>query len=230
MFNYPLWHLALVAGAGFPGLGVSSHCTKPPLLCGIPPFDYQNLSQSRTESAVSMIAIEIRAEQRPPFDLGTLPRGVVVSQPVVIRERVRIYQLQQSVLRIDHCSLSRFALTLHEDGSWTLNFQADQNPQMIGQPLNAITAPGAAALDIGGKQTTHLKRNEFNVRVRCYGAFPINQLLTDAPGKPVLFEIRPQPFWVQRGQPYSFWERHPDPLVARYFDLIDRVEVEFFYR
>jgi hypothetical protein len=37
-------------------------------------------------------------------------------------------------------------------------------------------------------------------------------------------------FWVQRGNPYDFWARQPLPDVGRYFDLVDRVEVEFSYR
>ncbi len=48
-------------------------------------------------------------------------------------------------------------------------------------------------------------------------------------GKPVLFELGPDRFWVQRGQPKDLWLRGTDKAVKRYFDLIDRVEIEFYY-
>jgi hypothetical protein len=67
--------------------------------------------------------------------------------------------------------------------------------------------------------------------VRCYGAFPLREEVPGlAPGKPVLFELPPASFWVQRGVPYDFWAKQPLPDVSQYFDLIDRVEVEFSYR
>jgi hypothetical protein len=77
-------------------------------------------------------------------------------------------------------------------------------------------------------ETNYLKRNQFYIRVRCYGNFALDE--KQAAGKPVLFEIVPAPFWVQRGQPYDFWTRQPQTLVRQYFDLIDRIEVEFYYR
>ena len=49
-------------------------------------------------------------------------------------------------------------------------------------------------------------------------------------GKPVLVELPTAMFWVQRGYPYDFFARQPQRDVAQYFDLIDRVEVEFSYR
>jgi hypothetical protein len=143
---------------------------------------------------------------------------------------MRYFQLDQSQVKIDHCSLSRFALVLHDNGEWTLSLRADQNPETEGQPRNEITAPGGALPD-DGKQTLQLRRNLFFVRIRCYAAFPLDvKLPKQGPGFPALIELCPEPFWVQRGRPYDLRVRRPQPDVNRFFDLIDRVEVDFYYR
>ena len=82
------------------------------------------------------------------------------------------------------------------------------------------------------KETEGLKRNQFFVKVRCYGNYSVADAQPAlAPPKPVLFELPTAVFWVQAAvTPYDFWARQPLPDVSRYFDLIDRVEVEFWYR
>jgi hypothetical protein len=211
-------------------LGVSYHVTCPPCACGLPTYDYQSLTTSRLVQAVSMPMVEIRLEQRTRFSPGLPPDGLTTAAPLVLRERVRYFQLEQSQLKVDHCSLPRFVLVLHEDGYWTLSLRADQNPETEGQPFNAVTAPGVPLSDTI-KQTTQLKRNLFSVRVLCHTGFPLDENLPQTgTGKPVLFEVRPEPFWVQRGQPRDVWIKQAQEDVSKYFDLIDRVQVEFSYR
>src|SRR5205823_3515617 len=97
---------------------------------------------------------------------------------------------------------------LHESGDWTLSFRADQNPWMTG-PDHAVSAsvvlPGAATALKGPvptlpKETNGFKRNQFFVKVRCYGNYPVRDAQPAlAPGKPVFFELPTAAFWVQRG-------------------------------
>ena len=47
---------------------------------------------------------------------------------------------------------------------------------------------------------------------------------------PHFFELPTAVFWVQRGYPFDFWAQQPLPAVSQFFDVIDRVEVEFSYR
>ena len=104
---------------------------------------------------------------------------------------------------------------------------------MVSTPVHLPGAVSALKAPIPnlGKETDSLKRNQFFVKVRCYGGYPVREALPAlAPGKPVLFELPTAIFWVQRGYPYDFWAKQPLRAVAQYFDLIDRVEVEFSYR
>jgi hypothetical protein len=69
------------------------------------------------------------------------------------------------------------------------------------------------------------------VKLRCYGHYQAEEASADkTTGKPVLFQLGPKQFWVQRGQPKDYWFRGNKDDVTRYFDLIDRVEIELFYR
>ncbi len=225
------WMLLLgaVGALGSLGAGVSYHKTRPGYLCGIPDYDYVHGNPKGPVSVFSLDAIPVM--RTPPSGDG-LPSGLV-------RERVKYFQLSQRVVTLDHCSLSRVVLVLHESGQWTLSMQADQNPWMTG-PNNEVTGPVQPGPSVSAvrspapeleKQTAGLKRNLFTVRVRCLGDYPVLESQPAlAPGKPVLVELAPDPFWVQRGCPFDFWKKESAPALSNYFDLIDRVEVEFSYR
>ena len=210
------------------GAGVTYHTTRPGCVCGLPCYDYVHGGASQPVSVFSLDAVPL---------VGTPPP--VGGTAAAAGERVKYFQLSQTTMQLDHCFLSRVVLVLSDTGEWTLSLRADQNPWMTG-PGNVSSTPvqlpgGATALrppipDLT-KETEGLKRNLFFLTVRCYGGYTVReQQPALAPGKPVLFRLQPAPFWVQRGQPYDFWDREATPDVARYFDQIDRVEVEFSYR
>jgi hypothetical protein len=188
---------------------------------------YGSISQAKSVFSLDPVALD-RTQPSAP--------GV---PPGIVRERVKFFQLSETKVQLDHCSLSGVVLTLHESGEWTLSLRADQNPWMTG-PDHQVSAPPQAAGATSavlpaspnlGKETDSLKRNQFFVKVRCYGGYAAREAQPAlAPGKPVLFELPTAQFWVQRGYPYDFWAKQPLRDVSRYFDLIDRVEVEFSYR
>jgi hypothetical protein len=197
---------------------VYRHQARPRVCCTLPERDYVRANPPTTLGlAVSSTAVLLRKPD------------LTVSAPATPGERVALFQLSQSALAVDHCSLSRVALLLRDDGSWALSFRADQNPVVpVAPPLPARTVAGSTALAL---QTLHIRRNQFFVRVRGYGAFLVAPPGLDlAPGRPVLFEIAVDPFWVQRGVPEFLTFRGSDPSVAYDFALIDRVEVELRYR
>jgi hypothetical protein len=198
-------------------------------LCGLECNEYVYGDIKGPSSVFSLDPVTI--SDRPPAGPGA-PRGLV-------RERIKFFQMSQSGVAIDHCSLSQMSLTLHESGFWTLSLRAHQNPWMTG-PLHEVSGPGQLIGAVNAWQgtaprlpmeTDSLKRNQFFVKVRCYTGYGVRDTLPAVgPGKPVLFELPTAIFWVQRGYPYDFWAKQPMPAVAQYFDLIDRVEVEFSYR
>ena len=80
-------------------------------------------------------------------------------------------------------------------------------------------------------QTGHLLRNQFIVKVRGYASYPIaTDPLKLAIGKPALVEFPLEPFWVERGKPYSGFATGTSDAVRRNFEFIERIEVEFTYR
>lgn len=265
--------------------------TRPPLECGIPLGDYQYGARSRSQTAVSKIAVLVKKstleteneiakilKENPPIktpekpDLPGVPLGAALNRPPVLsalyvepaghrdpfppgldfiphgeplplgiapyqgqlplqksyrhwksdREapaKISFYQLEQSSLKIDQCEISRVGLQLHDGGDWVLSLRADQNRRADDGTLPEFMPQ------------LHLKRNLFVVRIRGYGNF------TEAPlaaavrsGKPELLDLGPIKFWVENGQPRYLRVGETDSRIERFFESIDRVEVEFFYR
>ena len=169
-----------------------------------------------------------------PPDLGKVPPTTTVVSlvripPTPIPRQPQVYQLRETRLQVEHCFLSRVALAFQEDGTYQISFRADQNPQP-GNDTASPLRPGETVQTL--QQTTPLKRNLFIVKVRGYANFPDTtadrQNLSN--GKPVLLEFKPIEVWVQRGQPYSGFVSDRSESVKRYFEYIDRIEVEFTYR
>src|SRR5947199_159884 len=51
------------------------------------------------------------------------------------------------------------------------------------------------------------------------------------PGRLVLETIDLPPFWVQRGEPLTYFEKvPPSPDLRKYRNQIERVEIQFYYR
>src|SRR5262249_33729242 len=153
--------------------------TRPGTLPGLPVHDYvpyQGLEVSRPAALVSQSGVLI--EQVPGVANGaTLPGP-----------RARFYQLDQARLQLEHCFLSRVALTLHDNGDWILSLRADQNPWMTG-PRTVVSTPeqerGAVSalqppIADTGRQTSQLRRNLFIVAVRAYGAYPLKERQPEA--------------------------------------------------
>ena len=198
--------LIVLATAGAAWAGIRCYCTRPWCLTGIPSRDYQYRARSEPKMVLSSTAIFLQqrdGQQHPAKD-------------------IKLFQLKQPKVQIGHCSISRVALQLHRNGDWVMSLRADQNPRPEG------AEPEAATQD--GKFTLHLKRNQFVIKVRCYGAYSLDDERADTKtGKPVLLNLKTMKFWVQSGQPYAFWQKGHTCDLQEYFDLIDRVELEFYY-
>jgi len=115
------------------------------------------------------------------------------------------------------------SVLLHESGKWTVSLRANQNPLNVREPLDVTTSEPTRLV------TDHLQRNKFQVVARCYvnyGPGDGNELI----GKPMVIPLDVEPFWVHRQEPYQLFETHYHPHIQQYFELIDRVEIEFAYQ
>lgn len=203
---------------GLSGAGAKHYHSQARCLPGLPPRDYAYHDLSPSAIALSERAVALRAPVNPSL--------AVVGEAT---ERIRLYQfIEAPALRVDHCFVLRPSVTLSSTGTWVVSFRAVQNPIVTANdPFLPIIRD---EIREQVKQTSQILRNRFHVQVRGYAARP----LANGPGAttlsaPVLFEAHVTPFWVERGVPREIRVSYDSPDVARYFDLIDRVEVEFRY-
>jgi hypothetical protein len=194
--------LALVVATGVALAGVGRHRTRPRPSTGIPDREYQFRSRSQPKIVASNTQLPLVREERD----------------ILRRKTIRYYQLRQPKVEIDHCSISRVVLQLHDDGGWVVSLRADQNP---------VTEEGVQpATTEQGRYTAHIKRNRFHVEFRCLGVYQDEPQEGD-PNRPLLFNVELKPFWVQKGRPYALFERGDLGGDQQYFALVDRVELEF---
>jgi len=227
----------------------------PKQLCGIPPANYQPPQPKPVVAPVIAIST-VGVMLPPPLTTSTAAAATslrIPGTPVTRIPRVKYFQFMPTSLQIDHCSISRIALTILDDGHWRLSLQADQNPLVetatalttvmpsstTSSALHTMAKPALPTAPIRGlpsgvaKQTSFLKRNLFVIRLRGLGDF--GEVIATPPqpsklGKPVLFATPPIEFWVQNGVPYPLVVEAGLLDVQTFFDKVDRVEIEFSYR
>lgn len=230
---------ALTVGGVAIGGGVRRYHARPQERCGIPAADYQPPHPPpvvRPVVAVSKVGVLLAQPQPQPTTAADAAMSLQIPTTATAVARVKAYQFVPTSLAIDHCSISRMTLSIDDHGAWRFNFQADQNPQVT-LPAAAVAVPTTAQIrgmpDVRIKQTEHLKRNLFVVRLRGYGAYSEPLPTPPAPsnqGKPALVALPPVEFWVQRGVPYQGVFEGANANAATFFDQIDRFELEFSYR
>ena len=115
------------------------------------------------------------------------------------------------------------SVLLHKSGRWTVSLRANQNPLNSQQTLDVTTSEPTRLV------TDHLQRNKFQVVARCYVRYGPGDS-DDLTGKPMVIPLDVKPFWVYRQEPYQLFEADYHPQIQQYFELIDRVEIEFAYQ
>jgi hypothetical protein len=138
--------------------------------------------------------------------------------------------MQDGVLQIDHCAISRVAVLLDRKGRCRVSLQADQNTPATHAAQDEKARQ--AGISQGGSllQTSQFKRNEFHVVVRGYGVPPSGDPNQGTLGKPVVFRVEVCPFQVQRGESRDLVVQIDSADVREYFDQVNHVEVDFWYR
>ncbi len=194
---------------------------RPGTLPAIPDYAYTPDRPDRNVPPAVTVLSLVRVPVARIAGADPLPKGAHPAQ---------MYQLPVPWMQAGHCYLSRVAVMLHDDGTYQLSFRADQNPRpgpdSPAPPTEFAEGPRLT------QQTGQLKRNLFLVRVRGYAGG--GTVSGDRPGpnlgRPAVWELPVEPFWVQNGEPYPGFVSGRAEMVRRYFEYIDRVEVEFTYR
>jgi hypothetical protein len=192
---------------------------KPCFLPGIPQGTYSAVPANPHPTTTVVSLARVSAGRLTPLPPGPSPRPP------------QLYQLSQARLQVDHCFLTRVGVTLHADGAYQISFRADQNPEPSKDPASPLRQGERGQGDLWTLQTKQLLRNEFEVKVRGYaGTLQSSSPPNAAATKPAVIEFPVERFWVQRSQPYAGFVTGQREDVRKYFEYIDRVEVEFTYR
>jgi hypothetical protein len=202
----------------------SYHRTRPCVRCAIPDRDYQYQKFSQPQRSLSNVAVLIETPRIGTRNLGEGVSRAIVASEAAPQLRIKSFQfVKDPTLDIDHCSISQMSVLLHESGRWTVSLRANQNPLNVQPPLNVTTSQPIRLF------TDHLQRNKFHIVARCYvqhGPGDSDALI----GKPMVIPLYVKPFRVQRQEPYQVFEAEFHPHIQQYFELIDRVEIEFAYQ
>ncbi len=219
--------LALVLLAAATGVGLRRAVTRPAPLFGIPTRDYQFGERSALASMLSMPVVEV-------LRVNT-PRGA---------KRVKTFQFKDPQLRVDHCEISGVALQLFDDGTYVLSLRAAQNEgfvaagQSAGGPEVELAAEQTQVEEGVDRQLTrteapsgrHLLRNEFHLQLLLFGAYSQDEPPTVGVGKPVIVQLAPKPFFVERGRIENYYSTGCIHGVRRFFEMFERAELQFSYR
>jgi hypothetical protein len=200
--------------------------TRPSTSCALPNHDYQYREFSQPVRSVSAVGILVRE----PLPLGGLTEfereQLRRTGDVSVLRAVKAFQfVDHPRLQVDHCSISQITVNLYESGDWTLSLRADQNPIQLVPP--EIDRDVTTSEEVT-RFTDHIKRNLFKVQLRGY-ARTGGATAESAVGKPVVIPLEVASFWVQRQQPRWHVDTGNDAWIRQYFEIIDRVEIEFTY-
>ncbi len=228
MMKRPFGLLYFAAAAAVTVVAAGPHrgVTRPATSCSLPDHDYQYRDFSQPARSVSAVGILVR-DPLPTAGMTELDREQLrrTGDAVALRAVKAFQFVDRPRLQVDHCSISQITVNLSENGDWTISLRADQNPIQLVPP--AVDRDVTTSEEIS-KFTDFIKRNLFQVQLRCY-ARTGGSIAENAVGKPVVIPLEVAPFWVQRQQPRWYVDTGNDPWIRQYFDIIDHVEIEFTY-
>jgi len=177
--------------------------------CDIPPrYDYETRRLSLPDVRETIATLLLEQVKAPSNSY------LIANHP---QRQLRLWQVVDRPLQVNHCSLSNIAVWIDESGRWSVNLTAVQHP-FVGPDRQAM--PEARFL-----------RNEFHVKVHAYGMAKVETAnRATAVSQPEIFCMCLNPFWVDREQ--VMLHNDGGTLSAEQLQrlpLVDRLEVEFRY-
>ena len=131
--------------------------------------------------------------------------------------RNRVFPLREKTLSNDHCSVSKVVVTLSENGRWTVDMLARQDPSFVDEAERA--------------KFQLFEQNRFHLILRPMtaeaGLVPDG---VDAVSAPAVAIIRVKPFWIERGKSAQIREEGSDDRVAERFESIKVIAVDLQYQ
>lgn len=189
------------------------HTVKSKPICYLPIHDYKSMGNLPI------------GEQRALSGIG-LPLLPPVSDPNPKEKPIagKLFQMDREKLVINHCQVSKVALTLSESGDWSFSFDANQNKVLLGDKILIVQRPS-----LKPKQTSQLLRNEFHVKARGLGLPPSGLGPNSTLGNPSLWEIDLGKFQVENGEPGSRLHQGHNASLGKLVQATQQVEYFFTY-
>jgi len=179
--------------------------------CGLPAYRYPADHFSNPTDAASLRAITSRARLAD----DPVPGAMLDLERTSLR--LKSFQIRERFLRVDHCELSLITVTLVNDGTWYLTLTARQDPSM----LDTRQRP----------EFERFRRNQFRLDVNPVLLVQVQQNASGAAlGKPELPHIPRQEFWVEKGETVRIQRDGSSAELAKYFELVEQVDVHFSYQ
>lgn len=131
--------------------------------------------------------------------------------------RLRVFPLRDKALTNGHCSVSKVVVTVAENGRWSVDLMAEQNPLIVEETQRAKFALFA--------------QNRFHLTLRPLTAEAgLVPGAADAVAAPAVTLIRVKPFWVERGKSVQVRDEGVDERLAERFAAIKVIAVDLAYQ
>ncbi|HMP78074.1 MAG TPA: hypothetical protein PKD54_01355 [Pirellulaceae bacterium] len=185
------------------------HVTRSGVVRGIPQgLPYQWRPRSGSVSELSRTPLTLR-------DADSLVTDIRLEMPLSPTRQVKWFAFDPLNLQIDECALSAASVTVDDRGNWELTLRA-----------------AVAHVDMPQfNPNEHLRRNELVARLTWYVDVPGAVGAVDrAAIRPAVAQTESMSFIVQRGDSETICARGQLDGLRREFDLLQRAEIEFFYR
>lgn len=183
------------------------HATRTrPVCCLSGRYDY---SLNKLTNPVTSLSFEGVLDTASISTAGTSP---LASAPT----RIRTFPLREKALTIDHCRISRVVVTIAENGEWSIDMVAEQNPQLL-------TNEKQPRIQL-------YQQNKFHITVRpLLGSQVVSSNSLDDVAAPTVSSLQVTPFWLEKGQTKNVHFSDYDPQLAARFDSIRQVAVDLQY-
>ena len=135
--------------------------------------------------------------------------------PVVARS-VKVFQLDHSELRNDHCALSDVVATAFPNGEYILEMTVSQSPDTVPAVQRAVFE--------------RFLRNRFYVTARFAAGVPHRQIAdVVAVARPGMAQLDVSPFWVEKRESRRLRMTGKCDDLEKRFDLVDHFEIDLRY-
>lgn len=193
---------AMLATMSASSAQIIPHVARAERVCCLPGrYDYGYQKLSNPETAVSYRGTDVTSRIVSDGQFGP---GV----------QIRTFPLRDRALTIQHCRISNVVVTLAETGRWSVDFTAEQNPELV----DRMQRP-RVMLD---------QQNRFQITVRpLLGESIITPQGQNAVSIPAAAVLYVQPFWLERGQRVNRKATGmANPDIRQSFDQIQFVAVD----